>query len=202
MLLKRKCVFSDKCAKDKSNYVLKINFEGPSSSELNYDRSLEWCFCFTILQKQRCRRYASAFEEFLSKDHEKSMSMLEKAEREAKLTEEISAQRIELAKQLGQSRLDVYIWEESWRLVKMCQLFLQRVSPAARKITRHDWFQRAESRKSFIFAEITSDLFGRYKMLDEDASLEDLIGNGTFGGTFFPTTCRTFLLSMARIVSR
>lgn len=109
------------------------------------------------------------------------MRMLEKAEREAKLTEEISARRNELARQFGQSRLDVYVWEESWRLVKMCQMFLQRISPVVRRVTRYDLFQRTESRKSFIIAEAPSkDLFSRYKMLDEDASLEDLIGNGTF----------------------
>lgn len=127
-----------------------------------------------FLQKHRCRRYASSFEEFLSKDHEKSMHMLEKAEREAKLTEEISARRSELARQFGQSRLDIYVWEENWRLVKMCQMFLYRVSPVAWR-AKYDW---SESERSIVLADAPStDLFGRYKTLDEGASLENLIGN-------------------------
>ncbi|XP_077262569.1 cilia- and flagella-associated protein 100 [Temnothorax americanus] len=125
--------------------------------------------------QHRCRRYVSGFEEFLSKDHEKSMHMLEKAEREAKLTEEISARRNELAKQFGQSRLDVYVWEENWRLVKMCQMFLYQVSPVAWR-AKYDWLQRPESGRSIIFADAPSaDLFSRYKTLNESASLEHLI---------------------------
>lgn len=105
------------------------------------------------------------------------MYMLEKAEQEAKLTEEISARRNELAKQFGQSRLDVYVWEENWRMVKMCQMFLYRVSPVAWRI-KYDWLQWSESQKSIVFVDTPStDLFGRYKTLDESASLESLIGN-------------------------
>ncbi|KYN11959.1 Coiled-coil domain-containing protein 37 [Trachymyrmex cornetzi] len=122
----------------------------------------------------RCRRYANGFEEFLSKDHEKSMQMLKKAEWEAKLTEEISTRRNELAKQFGQSRLDIYVLEENWRLVKMCQMFLYRVSPVAWRI-KHDWLQ-SESERSITFVDTPSmDLFNRYKTLDESASLEKLI---------------------------
>lgn len=132
---------------------------------------------FTVLQKYRCRRYISGFEEFLSKDHEKSIHMLEKAERETKLTEEISARRNELARQFGQSRLDVYVWEENWRMMKMCQMFLYRVSPVAWKV-KYNWLQRSESGKSIVFVDTPSmDLFSRYKTLDESASLENLIGN-------------------------
>ncbi|XP_011698548.1 PREDICTED: coiled-coil domain-containing protein 37-like [Wasmannia auropunctata] len=123
----------------------------------------------------RCRRYVSGFEEFLSKDHEKSMRMLEKAEQEAKLTEEISVRRNELAKQFGQSRLDVYVWEENWRLVKMCQIFLFRVSPVTWRV-KYELFQQPESGRSVGFEETPSgDLFSRYKTLDESASLEALI---------------------------
>lgn len=105
------------------------------------------------------------------------MLMLEKAEWEAKLTGEISAQRNELARQFGQSRLDVYVWEENWRLVKMCQMFLYRVSPIAWRI-KYDLPQRSESERSSIFIDTPStDLFSKYKSLDESASLENLIGN-------------------------
>lgn len=103
------------------------------------------------------------------------MHMLEKEKREAKLTEEISARRNEFAKQFGQSRLDVYIWEENWRLVKMCQMFLYRVSPVAWRV-KYDWFQQSESGRSISFVDTpTMDFFSRYKSL-ENASLENLIG--------------------------
>ncbi|KYM77055.1 Coiled-coil domain-containing protein 37 [Atta colombica] len=123
----------------------------------------------------RCRRYVSDFDEFLSKDHEKSMQMLKKAEWETKLTEEISTQKNELAKQFGQNRLDVYVLEENWRLVKMCQMFLYCLSPVAWR-TKYDLFQQSEPEKSITFVDTPSvDLFNRYKTLDETASLEKLI---------------------------
>ncbi|KYN44155.1 Coiled-coil domain-containing protein 37 [Trachymyrmex septentrionalis] len=122
----------------------------------------------------RCRRYVSDFEEFLSKDHEKSMQMLKKAEWETKLTEEISTQKNELAKQFGQSRLDIYVLEENWRLVKMCQMFLYCVSPVAWR-TKYDWQQSESERSSIVDIPLSVDLFNRYKTLDETASLEKLI---------------------------
>jgi len=103
------------------------------------------------------------------------MHMLEKAEREAKLTEEISTRRSELAKQFGQNRLDVYVWEENWKLVKMCQMFLYRVSPVAWRI-KYDWLQQLESGRNIVDTP-SMDLFSRYKTVDETASLENLIGN-------------------------
>ncbi|XP_072763361.1 cilia- and flagella-associated protein 100-like [Anoplolepis gracilipes] len=118
-------------------------------------------------------RYISGFEEFLSKDHEKSMNMLEKAEQEVKLTEVISTERNELSKQFGQRRLDVYFWEENWRTAKMCQIFLYRVSPIPWKI-KHDWLSRLDSEKTIVSIDATN-LFSKYKTPDEDASLEDLI---------------------------
>ncbi|KAL0118139.1 hypothetical protein PUN28_009069 [Cardiocondyla obscurior] len=125
--------------------------------------------------QQRCQRYVSGFEEFLSKDHEKSMRILEKAEREAKLTEEISDRRNVLAKQYGQSRLDVYVWEDNWRLVKMCQMFLHQVSPVSWR-ARHDRSLSSELERNIAFADaLSTDLFSKYKMLDENVSLETLI---------------------------
>ncbi|EFN60791.1 Coiled-coil domain-containing protein 37, partial [Camponotus floridanus] len=118
-------------------------------------------------------RYISGFEEFLSKDHEKSMNMLAKAEQEVKLTEVISTQRNELSKQYGQRRLDVYFWEDNWRIVKMCQIFLYRISPISWKI-KHDWLSRLDS-ASFVVSIDATDLFSKYKTPNEDASLEDLI---------------------------
>ncbi|XP_018403544.1 PREDICTED: cilia- and flagella-associated protein 100-like [Cyphomyrmex costatus] len=122
----------------------------------------------------RCRRYVSGFEEFLSKDHEKSMQMLKRAEWETKLTEEISARKNELARQFGQSRLDIYVLEENWRFVKMCQMFLYRVSPAAWKV-KYNWLQQSEPESSITVGTPSIDLLNRHKTLDESASLEKLI---------------------------
>jgi len=101
--------------------------------------------------------------------------MLAKAEQEVRLTEVISTQRNELSKQYGQRRLDVYFWEDNWRIVKMCQIFLYRISPISWKI-KYDWLSRLDS-ASFIVSIDATDLFSKYKTSNEDASLEDLIGN-------------------------
>lgn len=103
------------------------------------------------------------------------MNMLAKAEQEVRLTEVISTQRNELSKQYGQRRLDVYFWEDNWRIVKMCQIFLYRISPISWKI-KHDWLSRLDS-ASFVVSIDATDLFSKYKTPNEDASLEDLIGN-------------------------
>lgn len=109
------------------------------------------------------------------------MDILNKAGQESKLTEEISAYRNELSKQYGQSRLDVYFWEENWKMMKMCQIFLYQLSPIAWKM-KHDRLHRLESEKSIVS---TVNLFGRYKQSEEDASLEDLIGKtGRFNAIY------------------
>jgi len=114
----------------------------------------------------------NSFDEFLSKDHKKSMNILDKAEREGKLTEEIRIRRDELLKQFGQSRLDVYFWEDNWRMVKMCQMFLYRIAPVAWR-AKHDWLYQLELKKT-----PTKDVnsFDTRKMPVEEATLEDLIG--------------------------
>ncbi|KAG7210421.1 hypothetical protein KM043_011953 [Ampulex compressa] len=132
---------------------------------------------FTIavvsLPKRQYRRYVSGFEEFLSKDHERSMEVLEKAEKETKLTNEITERRNQLSKEFGQVRLDVYVWEENWRMVKMCQKFLYQVSPISWRM-QYDWIHRSESGETITSAS-ADHLFGRYKMIGEVASLDTLI---------------------------
>ncbi|KOC69388.1 Coiled-coil domain-containing protein 37 [Habropoda laboriosa] len=123
--------------------------------------------------KHRYHRYVAGFEEFLSKDHEESMRILLEAEHEAKLTREVSEKRNQLSKELGHVRLDVYHWEENWRMVKMCQRFLYQVSPIAWR-EEHDWIHRSDSGESVIRGN-TDDLFGRYRTVDEVASLNSLI---------------------------
>lgn len=125
-------------------------------------------------EQKRHQRYVRSFEEFLSTDHKKSMSILDEAEREAKLSDEICKRRNELAKQYGQIRLDLYSWEENWRMVKMCQLFLYRLSPTAWR-AKHDWLHRLET--GSLISVNAGDLFGRYGTPDDDATLEDLLGD-------------------------
>jgi len=102
------------------------------------------------------------------------MNILEKAEQEGKLTEKIRIRRDELLKQFGQSRLDVYFWEDNWRMVKMCQMFLYRISPVAWR-TKHDWLYQLELKKD-VTPTKDVDLFDVHKTPDEEATLEDLIG--------------------------
>lgn len=117
----------------------------------------------------------SDFEVFLSKDHEKSMRILEQAEREIKLTEAISSRRNELSKEFGQIRLKVYSWEENWRMVKLCQTFLYRTAPTAWRV-QHDWLHQSESGRSLASITDSIDVLSKYKTPADDVTLEDLIG--------------------------
>ncbi|XP_020292521.1 cilia- and flagella-associated protein 100-like isoform X2 [Pseudomyrmex gracilis] len=139
-----------------------IRIDQQFRQELNHLRKIQ----------HRTQRYMSSFDEFLSGDHKKSMDILYEAEREAKVTAEISERKNEVSKQVGERRLSVYVWEENWRTVKMCQMFLYQISPTAWRI-KHDWFYRAESSNS-IQSTVATD-FTRYKAPAEGASLEELI---------------------------
>lgn len=102
------------------------------------------------------------------------MAILQEAENEMKITREISEKRNQLSIEYGRVRLDVYHWEESWRMVKMCQRFLFQVSPISWR-AEHDWIHRTASGES-VTHDNADDLFGRYRMVDEVASLDVLIG--------------------------
>lgn len=132
---------------------------------------------FHLSYQRRYRRYVSGFEEFLSTDHEESMKILQLAENEIKKTKQITDRRNKLSAEYGKVRLDVYHWEESWRTVKMCQRFLYQVSPLAWR-AEHDWIHRTDSGESILHR--ADDLFGRYRMVDEVASLDVLIGNSYY----------------------
>lgn len=124
-------------------------------------------------RQRRYHRYVSGFEDFLSKDHEVSMDILARAEEKSKLSRELTNTRNQLFREFGQVRLDVYQWEENWRMVKMCQRFLYQVSPISWR-QEHDWIHRSKSGECTVSVE---DLFGRYRMADEVASLSSLIGD-------------------------
>ncbi|XP_076657328.1 cilia- and flagella-associated protein 100 [Halictus rubicundus] len=121
--------------------------------------------------RRRYNRYISGFEDFLAKDHEISMDILTRAEQEAKLSRELTNDRNQLSREYGQVRLDVYLCEENWRTVKMCQRFLYQVSPMSWR-TEHDWIHRSDSGECVVTSD---DLFGRYRMIEEVASLDCLI---------------------------
>ncbi|XP_023289730.1 cilia- and flagella-associated protein 100-like [Orussus abietinus] len=123
--------------------------------------------------KRKYRRYVNGFEEFLSKDHERSMEVLSRAEEEARKTADITSRRNQLLKEYGQVRLEVYYWEEAWRMVMMCQKFLYQVSPLSWRL-QHDQIQLSESGLDMVSAK-TEDLFDRYRMAEEVASLDSLI---------------------------
>ncbi|XP_043508745.1 uncharacterized protein LOC122528080 [Frieseomelitta varia] len=122
--------------------------------------------------RRRYRQYVNGFEEFLSKDHEESMTILQLAEDEIKKTRDITDRRNYLSTEYGKVRLEVYHWEESWRMVKMCQRFLYQVSPIAWRAD-YDWIHRTDSGESILHH--ADDLFGRYRMVEEVASLDVLI---------------------------
>ncbi|KAK1124334.1 hypothetical protein K0M31_006703 [Melipona bicolor] len=124
--------------------------------------------------RRRYRQYVNGFEEFLSKDHEESMAILQLAEDEMKKTRQITERRNKLSTEYGKVRLQVYHWEESWRMVKMCQRFLYQVSPIAWRAD-YDWIHRTDSGESILHH--ADDLFGRYRMVEEVASLDVLIGD-------------------------
>lgn len=71
----------------------------------------------------------TAFEQYLSSDHEESMKVLEEAQQEAKNSHDLIDKRDSLSEEFGQVRLEVYQWEEMWRIAKMCHEFVQKISP-------------------------------------------------------------------------
>lgn len=115
------------------------------------------------------------FEEFLAEDHEQSMMMLYEAREEERKTLAITSKRNQLSKEYGQVRLEVYFWEEAWRMVKQCQNFLYQVSPVSWR-EDHDWIHNAESR-SIMSSKKSADFYGSLKTNDDAISLESLIGN-------------------------
>lgn len=106
------------------------------------------------------------------------MKSLLLAENESKKTREMTDHRNKLSVEYGRVRLEVYHWEESWRTMKMCQRFLYQIAPISWR-TEHDWIHRSHSGESITY-DHTEDLFGRYRMLGDVASLDALIGDYTY----------------------
>ncbi|XP_043463991.1 uncharacterized protein LOC122499608 [Leptopilina heterotoma] len=123
--------------------------------------------------KRDCQMYSKCFEEFLSNDHDKSMKTLNEALEIEKLTVEMTNKKNQLSSVYGQVRLEVYFWEEAWRMVKQCQKFLYQVSPMSWR-EKHDWIHR----DNYPFSHSPSGqdkTFSSTQYIDESSSILSLI---------------------------
>nr|CAD7413300.1 unnamed protein product [Timema cristinae] len=118
--------------------------------------------------------YVDSFEEFLSKDHGESMSILKKSEECSKSLSEKDQEYKHLLRHLGLIRSRVYILEENWRNCKMYQKFLYRVSPLTWRVA-HDYIHMEGNKLSNERSDVS--LFGRYRLDSSEsvASLNSLI---------------------------
>lgn len=116
--------------------------------------------------------YTKSFEEFLSNDHDKSMKTLNEALEIEKQTVEMTNEKNQLSSVYGQLRLEVYFWEEAWRMVKQCQKFLYQVSPMSWR-EEHDWIHRDPFSHSHSGQART---FSSTQYIDESSSILSLIG--------------------------
>lgn len=111
------------------------------------------------LQKNN-RRYVTAFEDYLSKDHESSMDILSEADREAKKTNILTGTRDQLSKDFGKIRLEVYQLEEMWRLAKACYDFVTRISTKTRGSVITDEIAREKEKKAVKAEETRDEVMG------------------------------------------
>lgn len=101
------------------------------------------------------------------------MKVLFKADEEERKTNLLYQKRAQLSKEMGQMRLEVYRLEESWRLAKLCQKFLYQISPVSWREENDSDFDKSKSNALVVEAD---NLFGRYRDVNEMATLESLIG--------------------------
>lgn len=99
------------------------------------------------------------------------MEVLRKAEDTARVTYELTNHLRDVSKAVGQIRLQVYVLEEAWRVVKTCQKFLYHIAPNSWRV-QHD---PTYSRESGL-TDKTEEIFSQYGNTDEVASLDSLIG--------------------------
>ncbi|XP_063995870.1 centrosomal protein of 83 kDa-like isoform X2 [Diachasmimorpha longicaudata] len=112
---------------------------------------------FANIEKKN-RRYVTAFEDYLSKDHESSMDILTEADREAKRTNALVGVRDQLSKDFGQIRLEVYQLEEMWRLAKACYDFVSKISSKNRgSLISQEIARENEKKPSKVRAEEVRD---------------------------------------------
>lgn len=121
--------------------------------------------------KTQHQQYVDTFEEFIFNDHTTAMNLLKEADKEANLSYAKYDQYRDIFLDYGALKSQVYNLEEKWRHIKMYQKFLYLVSPISWR-QEHDYYHFEEG----IPKENDEEVFGRYKLLEENISLEDLIG--------------------------
>lgn len=131
-----------------------------------------------MMQKE-WQMYAKSFEEFLSKDHDESMRILNEASEEEKRTANMTAEKNQLSRAYGQVRLEVYFWEEAWRMVKQCQKFLYQVSPISWR-DEHDWIHKNKYPFFNSMAGQAKDIFSSTQDIGDSVSILSLIGNKNY----------------------
>lgn len=120
--------------------------------------------------KRRLQIYTDAFEEYIFNDHTTAMELLATAEKETNLAFAKYDLYSEISLDYGALKSQLYNLEEKWRNNKMYQKFLYIVSPVGWR-EEHDYCHFFEGKPKHD----ESNVFGRYKLLDENVSLEDLI---------------------------
>lgn len=120
--------------------------------------------------KKQLEIYIDTFEEFIFNDHTSAMDLLKEADKETTLAFAKYDEYREISLDYGSMKSQVYNLEERWRNIKTYQKFLYMVSPISWR-EEHDYYHY----KDGIPIGNESDVFGKYQLLDESVSLEDLI---------------------------
>ncbi|XP_015111833.1 uncharacterized protein LOC107037685 [Diachasma alloeum] len=118
--------------------------------------------------ERKNRRYVTAFEDYLSKDHESSMDILTEADREAKKTNALAGTRDQLSKDFGQIRLEVYQLEEMWRLAKACHDFVSKISNKNRGSLISEEIARENEKIPVKTEETRDELMGLIEAFERD----------------------------------
>ncbi|KAK0087385.1 hypothetical protein PV326_005215 [Microctonus aethiopoides] len=130
---------------------------------------------FTAIERQY-RQYNSAFEEYLSNDHNASMKILNEAHEEVEKNNKLVVKRDELLNKFGQVRLEVYHWEEMWRIAKMCREFFRKITSTSPQITISKPPTPEETRKSNQRTSILGTLESLVEQFEKDIS-DDCLGS-------------------------
>ncbi|KAK0168716.1 hypothetical protein PV327_002490 [Microctonus hyperodae] len=122
---------------------------------------------FTAIERQY-RQYNNAFEEYLSTDHNASMKILNEAHEEVQTNNKLIVKRDELLNKVGQVRLEVYHWEEMWRIFP--------ITSTSPQIAISKPATPEEARKSSQRASILGTLESLVEQFEKDIS-DDCLGS-------------------------
>ncbi|XP_026481448.1 uncharacterized protein LOC113388266 [Ctenocephalides felis] len=121
--------------------------------------------------KEKHKRYADSFDEFLAEDHRNARKFLEEADLMSAKTMNLTVEKKELSVKLGMLRCELYTLEETWRELKMYQSFLYRVAPLSWRL-EHDWIHR-DSHDNLLQEGQTQE--SKMKKEESVLSLDDLL---------------------------